>query len=81
MSIRIEKGKTPNWILENDWSLESRVDWAKQIMAFSSRDWSRQDYATPGNPDAEKWALYCLIMNTTKEEALRAWNGFCRDNS
>lgn len=65
----------PNWIKENDWSPEKRLDWARQIMAFSPRDWSINfSYGDiPESHDFEIWALYCLITSDTKEEALETW--------
>lgn len=80
MSIKLGKrGTVPNWIEENDWSAEKRIDWAKQIMAFSSRDWSinfnRDDI--PKSHDPETWALWCLIVSGTKDEALESWWSFC----
>ena len=66
----------PNWLKNNDWSDESRIAFAKNIMVFSSRDWSIT-YKTPQeNPDSEKWALWCLISCDTKEQAIEDWNYF-----
>jgi len=78
MSVKIGKvGQIPNWIWDNDWSAKRRLYWLNQIMAFSSRDWSQYAHATPGYPDAEKWAIWCLVCCDTKEEALKTWYDFC----
>jgi hypothetical protein len=78
-----KRGITPNWISENDWSAKKRLEWANKIMAFSPRDWSINFNSgdKPESPDSEIWALWCLITNDTKEEALEAWWGFCDDNA
>ena len=73
--------KLPNWITENDWSDKSRLDWANQIMAFSSRDWSVFNNANGRTPDFEKWALWCLITSDTKEEAIKTWESFVIESS
>jgi len=80
MGLKIGKrGIVPNWLKFNDWSGSKRLLLANEIMAFSSRDWSitfnRGD--TPDAPDPEKWALWCLITQDTKEEALAVWWEFC----
>ena len=80
MSIKFgQRGIIPNWIEENDWSPEKRLDWANQIMVFSSRDWSINFYRgdIPESHDFETWALYCLIASDTKEEALENWWNLC----
>jgi len=82
MSVKIGKrGYIPNWIKYNDWSYESRIKFANEIMAFSPRDWSKYDYADGGVCDTEKWALWCLIICDTKEDALNQWYDFCDENS
>ena len=50
---RIDEAKIPNWILENDWSDKSRLEWCSRIMAFSSRDWSVYNSANGMMPDSE----------------------------
>ena len=80
MSINMGKvGVVPNWIEDNDWSYKARLNWISDIMTFSPRDWRVNDYATPGQPDPEKWALYILAVDETKEEAIESWNRFCKD--
>ena len=78
MSVKIGKvGQVPNWIRENDWSLESRIKWMKNIMAFSPRDWT-VNVESPGCPEPELWVLWCLINCNSKELALEEWNIFCK---
>jgi hypothetical protein len=82
MGITIGKrGIVPNWIKENNWTFEQRLKSASEIMSFSSRDWSVHDYAVSGFPDAEKFALWCLINCDTKIEALNTWYNFCDEKS
>lgn len=69
----------PNWIAENDWSPERRIEWIGIIMALSSRDWSVKQKEPPGAPEPELWALYCLALSDTKEEAFELWQGFCEN--
>ena len=80
MSIKSEKSNIiPNWIEKNDWSPEKRLDWAKQIMVFSSRDWSINFNSgdIPESNDPKTWALWCLITADTKDKALEYWKSFC----
>ena len=72
----MKPNKLPNWLTDNDWSLASRIDWANQIMTFSSRDWSVYPFAVSGTHDIESWSLWCLICCHTKEEAIDSWIGF-----
>ena len=76
------RGVIPDWI-KDDWSPESRLKTAHDIMAFSPRDWSIRFNKgdTPNSPDPEIWALWCLICCDTKEEAVEAWYAFCDDNT
>lgn len=78
MSVRMgNRDHIPNWISENDWSAEKRLDWISRIMAFSPRDWSVKQKQTLGAPDPELWAIWCLACSDTKEEALESWWDFC----
>ena len=69
----------PNWLTDNDWSHEKRLDWIKILMVFDSRDWSIYPYATGGKPDQKSWAIFCLSCFDTKKEATRAWQDFNND--
>ena len=69
--------RNPNWLEDNDWSNERRLYWLKQLMIFSSRDWSVHINACLGYPDLESWSIWCLVCYNTKEEAIRSWNSFC----
>ena len=71
----------PNWITENDWSLEQRMDFAKDIMVFSAQDWSTYPYATSGMPNDETWILWCLICCDTKAKATKAWKDFVTEQN
>lgn len=71
------RGQVPNWIGDNDWTPERRLDWLRQILAFSPRSWGQYPHATPGADDPETWAVWCLVMCETKEKALRHWNVYC----
>jgi len=78
MSVKINKdGKIPNWISENAWSAENRLDWINQIMAFSPRCWSVVQPTDQKYYDAESWAIWCLACCDSKDAALEAWNNFC----
>lgn len=71
--------RNPNWLEDNDWSDKRRLDWLKQIMVFSSRDWSTHINTDPGYPDLKSWSMWCLVCCNTKEDAIRSWIGFCDD--
>lgn len=71
----------PNWITENDWSYERRIYWINTLMVFDSRDWSVYPYAVSGAPDIKQWCIWCLATCDTKEEALKTFNDFMRDNN
>jgi hypothetical protein len=79
MSVRksTDPAQVPNWIAENDWSPEARIDWMRQIMAFSPRSWGEHPHAVPGAADPETWAVYCLVMCNTAKDALKKWNVYC----
>lgn len=82
MSVKSDKFSViPNWIEENDWTPNSRIHWMQIIMAFSPRDWSINFNAgdNPESADAEIWALWCLVMCDSKEEALESWKNFCKE--
>jgi len=76
-------GHIPNWIKENDWKAESRLEWISTIMALSPRDWSITHNIgdMPSHYDAEKWAIWCLACCDTKNEALKTWCDFCEQYS
>ncbi|MCK5615076.1 hypothetical protein KAR91_75130 [Candidatus Pacearchaeota archaeon] len=80
MSIKFgQRGIIPNWIEGNDWSPEKRLDWAGRIMSLSSRDWSINFNSgdIPESHDPEMWALWCLIVSDTKDDALESWWSLC----
>ena len=80
MSIHLGKrGTAPNWIEENNWSSEKRLEWISVIMGFSSRDWAKHDFATQGTPDPEMWAIWILVNSDSKKDALETWYGYCDD--
>lgn len=78
--MSIKKGSPyyiPNWIKENDWTPESRLNWIRIIMTTSSRDWCYHTGADIKYPDAETWAIYLLSCCDTKDEAKELWEDFC----
>ncbi|MCP4137530.1 MAG: hypothetical protein GY754_41570 [bacterium] len=71
--MSVKKEIEPNWLKENDWTPEKRLEWAGKILANSPRDWRSNSGGVPGSPDPETWALWCLLCCDTKERARKEW--------
>ena len=78
MSIKKQQtfDERPNWIAENEFTAEDRLEWAQRIMAFSPRDWSMHD-AGARTDDPELWALYLVINAEDADDAWESWRAYC----
>jgi hypothetical protein len=69
-------GQVPGW-MDHDWTPADRLHAIRDIMAFSSRDWSKHPHAEPGHDDPECWALWLLANAEGRGDALAQWDAFC----
>lgn len=66
----------PNW-LQIEWTPEERLHAAGEIMAFSSQSWGTYHGGLEkGAPKTETWALYCLILSDSRDEARDLWRDY-----
>lgn len=81
INLQSEFDEKPNWIEENDWSPQDRIEWMQKIMAFSPRDWSVATGDERGAPDAEMWAIYLLTNADGETDAWESWKMYCKNHT